>query len=470
MKMNKAAIVHTKEQNKIIQHVANNFGILLIEAGPGTGKTSTAIEIIKEIKPELCLYTAFNKAIVEDSRAKMEPYGVQCKTFHALAYQYVKPLKPISELTYLCITEDLTYPDKNRIISVINSFFVSASSDMYEFMDNEFEEQEHTLRDLSIHYINEMINGNLAPSFGFLLKFFHLMLLDKDTNISFDMVILDEINDVTGVALEIFKLLKAPRKIGLGETNQAIYGFMNLVNGFEVLSDAPRLPLTKSFRCSAKIASQIQDFMRAYLDEGYVFTGTDETVGNGKTLYCTRTNSQAIVHIAEQITYGKGFTLLRKPAEIFACPLAIITAGAGKEVYDRKYKFLENEYRNFKKAGTKYKNYMAYIKENVEDKEIESALNLLHYLRTKSINIFDVYKKAKEQKPCPKTTIATVFTAKGLEFEHVYIGEDLNSAVLAVTTGDEVPEEEYLTEIRCYFVAASRAQKTLNGATMLAPQ
>lgn len=460
-------VVRTKEQKRIIDHVANNFGILLIEAGPGTGKTSTSIEIIKTIKPEMCLYTAFNKAIVEDSKTKMEQYGVQCKTFHALAYQYVKPLKPISELTYLCITEDLTYPDKNKVITAINAFFVSASSDMYEFMDTAFKDDEHALKELSVRYINEMINGNLAPSFGFLLKFFHLMLLNKGTNISFDMVILDEINDVTGVALEIFKLLKAPRKIGLGETNQAIYGFMNLVNGFEILSDAPRLPLTKSFRCSTKIASQIQNFMRAYLNEEYVFTGTDETVGNGKTLYCTRTNSQAIVHIAEQQSYGKGFTLLRKPSEIFACPLAIITAGAGKEVYDRKYKFLENEYRNFKKTGTKYKNYMSYIKESVEDKEIESAINLLHYLRTKNINIFDVYKRAKEQKPDPKTTIATVFTAKGLEFEHVHISDDLNSAVVAVTTADGVPEHEYLTEIRCYFVAVSRAQKTLKNASML---
>lgn len=457
----------TREQQNIISHVQNNYGIVMVEAGAGCAKTSTAIEVIKTLKPEKCLYTAFNKAIVEDSRKKMEPYGVESKTFHALAYQYVQPKKSINDITYTCISEPIGYAEKSKVITAINDFYVSASSDMYSYMDEQFETDKE-LRDLAIKYINAMIVGDINPSFGFLLKFFHLMLVEGTVNVSYDLVILDEINDVTGVALEIFKLITAPRKIGLGESSQAIYGFLKLVNGFEVLKNETKLPLTKSFRCSTEIARKIQDFMHSYVSIDFKFTGTDETEGNGKTLYCTRTNSAAIRYISDMQKLGKGYTLLRKPAEIFACPLAVMSASSGKEVYDRKYKFLETEYKNFKNSGKKYKNFTAYLSENVEDNEIESAIKLLASLRSQNINLFSVFKKAKEDKPCPMTTISTVFTAKGLEFETVHISDDLNNAVTSVLEcQEEITEQEYLTEMRCYYVAVSRAQKTLVGASLL---
>lgn len=458
--------VPTKEQANIIDHVKNNYGILMIEAGAGCSKTSTSIRIIEELKPEKCLYTAFNKAIVEDSRAKMEPLGVECKTFHALAYQFIKPRRNINEMTYTCITEDISYGEKYRVISAINSFYVSDSSDMYDYLDKEFED-DVDLKNIAVKYINAMIEGDIDPSFGFLLKFFHLMLLEGTVNVAYDLIILDEINDVTGVALEIFKLIKAPRKIGLGETDQAIYGFLNLVNGFEVLKNEPKLPLTKSFRCSSDIARKIQNFMRAYVNMDFTFVGTDETKGNGKTLYCTRTNSSAIRYIADMQRLGKGYTLLRKPSEIFACPLALTSASSGKPVYDRRYKFLEKEYTKYKKSN--YKTFTAYLAENVDDKEIESAIRLLATLRSQNINIFTVYKKCKEDKPCPKTTIATVFTAKGLEFETVYIADDLNKSVMSALEDEEMTDLERITELRCYYVATSRAQKNLIGADIFKP-
>jgi hypothetical protein len=74
------------------------------------------------------------------------------------------------------------------------------------------------------------------------------MLVEGTAKCDYDLVILDEINDTTAVALEIFRLIPAAKKIGLGETNQAIYQFLNLVNGFEEMADEPVLYLTHSWR------------------------------------------------------------------------------------------------------------------------------------------------------------------------------------------------------------------------------
>jgi hypothetical protein len=57
---------------------------LVIEAGAGTGKTSTLVHIAKANPEKRMQYVAFNSAIVRESKAKM-PENVSCNTMHSLA-------------------------------------------------------------------------------------------------------------------------------------------------------------------------------------------------------------------------------------------------------------------------------------------------------------------------------------------------------------------------------------------------
>jgi hypothetical protein len=60
---------------------------LAIEAGAGTGKTSTLIAIAKSTSKR-GQYIAFNRAIVEDAKTKM-PENVSARTAHSLAFAAV---------------------------------------------------------------------------------------------------------------------------------------------------------------------------------------------------------------------------------------------------------------------------------------------------------------------------------------------------------------------------------------------
>ena len=470
-------IKYTPEQADILDWFAEpqeiipeyNGAVLLVEAGAGSGKSFMSYQVVKQENPETCLYTAFNKAIVEEGKARFKGTNVSCRTFHSLAYHYVKPRNKIQELTYADIKEKISYSDKAEILKAINMFFVSASTDMYEYFEEFFKEnpKQETLAELSSKYVEKMIEEKISPSFNFLLKYFHLMLVNKEITVNYDIVILDEINDTTSVALEIFKLIKAPKKLGLGETHQAIYDFLNLVNGFEVLDKADTLKLTQSFRCSALIAKNIQRFMKAEVNKDFKFVGTEEPIKNGLSLYCTLTNSKIIQHIADRLTERKGFNLLRNISEIFAYPLAIVSAGRGKKVYQKKYKFLEEEYENYCETKKAKVSFLQHLLEHVDDPETKSAVNLLMTLQRRSINIFDIYNDAKTAEVDATYTIATVFTAKGLEYETVHIADDLNNRIDMIRNNGGIITREDLVAYRCYYVAASRAGTNLHNAIAL---
>jgi hypothetical protein len=460
---------YTPEQHEVLDWASENDGILLVHAGAGTGKSFMSREVVELLNPGTCLYTAFNKAIVQEGVKRFKGFNVECKTLHALAWRYVRPKREISDISYSCITERIPYKAKKRVINAINEFYVSASADMYEYMEEEFsDKQEKNLLELAIKYIEKMIDGEISPTFNFMLKYFHLCLVEGTVDCSYDLVILDEINDTTAVSLEIFKLINAPKKIGLGETNQAIYDFLNLVDGFELLEgQADVLPLTQSFRCSTRIAKNIQTLMRRDVNEKFTFVGTDEPVMNGLTLYCTRTNAEIIREISECLASNKGFTLLRNISEIFAYPLAIVSAGSGKQVYQKQYKFLEDEYREWQVTRSKGDGWYSHLVTNVDDQETKSAIKLLNRLRNSNENIFELYKKAKTVYKDPKYTIATVFTSKGLEFEEVYIADDLNYTISKIIENGGIVSHDDLVAYRCYYVAASRCGKHLHNAKHL---
>ncbi len=458
----------TPEQGDILDCVPDLEGIVLVSAGAGTGKSFMAEQITRLLEPKRGLYTAFNKAIVTEGIDRFRGTNMECKTLHALAYKYVKPGK-IDDLTYTCITENVTYQRKAAIIKSIDMFFVSKSVDMYEFLEEYFKDEKGAkqLVELSVKYIDKMINKELSPTFNFLLKYFHLMLVEGTVDCSYDLVILDEINDTTAVSLEIFKLIKAPKKLGLGETNQAIYQFLNLVDGFEELEGVPVMPLTQSFRCSELIASRIEKFMVSEANSDFQFIGTDNPVMNGKSLYCTMTNALIINDICDRLSSGKGFKLLRKPADIFACPLALMAVNGGKEPFQKKYKFLMDEYRYYQEQPADSGSFFQYLLEHVDDNEIQNAVKLLMSFKKRGINLFEIYKRTKAARVDESYTIATVFTSKGLEYETVTIADDLNTKIQLIRDQGGIQSDEDLVAYRCYYVACSRAGKNLNNAIRL---
>ncbi|MCK5538541.1 MAG: hypothetical protein KAI79_17075, partial [Bacteroidales bacterium] len=280
-------------------------------------------------------------------------------------------------------------------------------------------------------------------------------------------VILDECQDTVAVSLEIFKLLKADTKIGLGDRYQAIYDFMKLVSAFKLLTEATVFSLTKSFRCSTLIAERVDLYGKRELSEDFTFKGTTTPEEDGKTAYITATNASIIKRIKLLHEEDKGYVLTKNLKDIFACPLALATASSGKPVMHRQYKFLDREYKNY--TMSKYKSFFKYLKKEVYDEEVHGAIELLTQLKQQNINIFTVLKDAKNAKRDSNLLVATYFSAKGLGFETVHIEKDLNYAMDKALKAkqDETMTESHFTTLKGYYVACTRARVHLHNATHL---
>ena len=458
----------TEEQRNVSKNVAKGEGITLVAAKAGTGKSFMARRLVKELRPKKVLYTAFNRAIVLEA-AELFPAMVECKTLHALAKRYTGYYGEIEPLNYKNMPKELSYRAKYEVKEGLEAFYISSSSDMWEFFEEHFDHDNgEKYSKQAVGLIEKMLAKEMPWSFGFMLKYFHLLLVENPSICQYDMVILDECQDTTSVALEIFKLIDAPRKVGLGDPYQAIYAFLNLVDGFEELKGVDVLPLTHSFRCSKEIASSIEKFMQRDLCEDFDFVGTDNIVDNGLELYCALTNAEIIKELAHRIESKKPFRLLRKPVDIFACSLAVLSASGGKKVYQNQYKFLEDVYEDWcTSRKTKNRSFFKYLMEELHDPEIHSAVSLLTTLRHDGYNLFDIYKSVKNIKQTGDYTISTVYTSKGLEFSKVTLSDEFDKAITKIRKRGGVLTKEDKTMYKCYYVACSRSIKTLVNAKML---
>lgn len=469
----------TKEQQAIVDTVCSNDSdsrIIAVNAVAGSGKTSTADAVIRAYNPSNGFYTAFNRAIVQDSEKRFGKM-LQCKTIHALAYKYCKPKKSIEDLNYLTIKEPISYEDKALVIETIDDFFRSASTDLEEYAKHKTDNEN--LQNLILEYADRMLRGDINPTFNFLLKNLHLQLLDRETEIDFDLLILDECQDTTAVALEIFKLINAKKKLILGDRFQNIYSFMNTVNAFEELDDLRLLRLTKSFRCNPTIATTVEEYGRQYLEEEFSYVGNEEIPDKNDSLaFITRTNSALIERMDLLMDTGHSFKLTRKPEEIFALPMALLTASAGKSVINKKFKFLEKEFKQYQDMSDSFTSFFDYLQIAVNDEAVNMACKVLSKFKDKKINLFDLYNKVKAMKPDPRIILTTSHAFKGLEADSVVIEEDLNRCVNKVIERlhmlkEDLPFGESIFELKkyldkndkedlnTYYVALSRARNKI---------
>jgi superfamily I DNA/RNA helicase len=286
------------------------------------------------------------------------------------------------------------------------------------------------------------------------------MLAQNLIEVKYDLSMADETQDMSKIALDIFKLIKADRKVICGDRFQDIYSeFMGTVNAFTELDDIVIYPLTQSFRCSVDISKKIDRFGKYYFSSNFIFNGTDKPKEYKTKGYMTLTNAQIIYRINELHKKGIRYSLTRRLKDIFACPLALITAASGKRVYSHKYKFLEDEYKRCKAWSNM--SFYAWLGKEVKDEEVKSAIALLNKLKANEVNIFDILEDAKKSKKDPNVLVATAYSAKGLTFNSVYIEDDLNDKINKIMkrNGPHTDEEDTLMKVA--YVAATRGEHEL---------
>jgi F-box protein 18 (helicase) len=465
--------MYTDEQQHIIDTIAADLPegvdsqLYKTSAVAGSGKTHTLIGIANAVQIKRGLYIAFNKSVADEASMKF-PSNIECKTIHGLAYKHVikGSGQKIEELNIDSITTKHRPVAKRKIIRAINDFFNSSELSL-SFIDELIEPK---LASVAKAIITKMVDKEMPATFGFIMKYFYLQLHSGAIEVSYDMVMLDEAGDLSEVTLEIFKLLKSPRKVLVGDPHQNIYAFMNTVNGFEKLKDEGiSLTLSQSFRVDEKIAEGIEKFCQKYMSPNMVFKGVhidDRTVKS--KVYLARTNAALISRMIELHEHKIKYSTLRDAKDIFALPLALISVKSGREVYRSEFKYLERDYAAFNADQALRQHYdhkfHRYLRDiHGDDVNLVSALRLLETHNYKTI--FDTFNMAKNQ---PKTTqavtLATAHTSKGGTYDSVYIENDLNTTIQKIINEGGPQSEEDLIELNLYYVACSRCRVELLNA------
>ena len=479
----------TKEQQVVVDTATSLYKMdtdetLLVAACAGAGKTHTLIELAKAVAPKHAMYLAYNKAIQLEAESKFKGTPVVCKTMHALAYGHTvrKYGLNLQKFTYRDVDEDIPYKDKMRVVSILDSFLLSGSTEIDEFLVAK--DVVPTTAHRVLKYYAKMMHGEVGGGHTFYLKLYHILLENKTIQPpKLDLLMVDELGDITALTVEIFRLIKARLKVGVGDAGQNIYGFNSTINGFKVLeAESTTLRLTQSFRVASNIAEDIQAFCTATFDPDMIFTGRKMTGKEKDTSHCyiARNNSGMLEKMFTLVASNVPFNLTRNPVDIFGLILALATLKPGGTIFDAQYKWLgavANKHEKLVSNGQTKTKLLQYIaQEYSHDISIKSALSVIMKHGTPAL--FDLFNTAKKYKADSKTyytTLTTAHSSKGLEFTSVTILEDLNNAARnAVNTikyldpVDNVLDINKLNEeLRLYYVACSRSMLHLHNADVL---
>lgn len=263
----------TDEQIHILD-LAKTGRSLTVKAFAGTGKTSTLVEIAKNLSGE-GLYLAYNKAIQVDASAKF-PAHVTCKTAHALAYGslYKHIHGRVQNLDPLLFMQQVKVDAQGRYQAIEMAYLAIKMLRLFCYsnhdipgthflkhpdfaMVGEGEQDRHRL----LLYIAELANrywdlanannARLPIEHDFYLKRYQLS--QPDLSARFKFILFDEGQDANPVLLSLLNAQPC-QIIYVGDEHQQIYGWRGAINALDKVKTEEAF-LTQSFRFGPPFAA-----------------------------------------------------------------------------------------------------------------------------------------------------------------------------------------------------------------------
>ena len=489
----------TKEQEEIINTKELSFKI---NAVAGSGKTTTLLEYAKKNSHLKILYLAYNKSLQTSLQEKLKDYKLpylQISTIHSLAYnkieaynyaltadlknhviekiittyelrEHQKAYYPIAE--YIALIKDLVNFYCNSSLIALDSKLLESykkQSDLgakvLELLNkNEKRAIEHLKTILS-----NMKNKQIEATHDFYLKMFYLNKKISN-NLNYYLVLVDEAQDISDVMIGIIENLNC-RRIYVGDSFQQIYTFRFATNALNKI-DLPSFDLTKSFRFGDNYAKTLES--------------------NLNSLYeITKTRLLKISGVETNTKIGREFINFSKPF----CVIARSTFGLIQQlvyfIHDKKKIYFEGGYnsysfmnqtvysifylkqkKNDKITIDEIKDFetIAELEQFAKDTKNQDYLNIIKFINTYGDNIFEINKKIKEYLVNDKKDADIIFTtthkSKGLEYEQVIMADDFISKKELVNTKNKLSFQRANEELNIYYVAATRAKKTIQMADL----
>jgi UvrD-like helicase C-terminal domain/AAA domain len=460
---------------------------LAIEAGAGTGKSSTLRLLAEDAQTEgrTGIYLAFNKALVVDA-SKTFPGNVTCSTAHSLAYRahgfrfkarlnsgrmksmdiarllgldgftirYGTQTKPMSAgylaglvmrtIANFCQTAD-TEPSASHVpyIDGIDVPTEGPNGIRRGYANN------NEVRSYVMPYVRKawadmcQVKGQLPYGHHCYLKAYEL----SHPHISTDFILFDEAQDVSLVLLSIVSRQTHAQIVWVGDSAQAIFEFTGAVDALARIkeSGAQTSMLSQSFRFGHAVA-EVANGILGRLDSTLILSGfgnISSVVGPvaEPTAILTRTNAESIKQMLTTLKAGRKPHLVGGGSEV-----AAFCRGA-KDLMDRGWTS-HPELACFQTWGE----VQDYVISDEQGGELKLMVDLIDSFGVDVI--LDALNRATSETQAD-LVISTAHKAKGREWDSVQLAGDFFKPK---NEGDDLPP----AELRLLYVAVTRAKRELD--------
>jgi hypothetical protein len=274
----------TAEQQAIIDAYRAGQN-LVIEAGAGTGKTTT-LKMLGAAAPNRSgLYIAYNKAIAADA-GRSFPRHVECRTAHSLAFRAVGkdykrrldgPRQPARVVAQLLRVDPLRVDASlmlgpMQVARVVNdtvaSFCRSADAEIgrqhVPFIEGiTGPEAKARLREAVVPLARKAWADLARPDGRLKFQHDHYLKIWQLTGpkLEVDVVMLDEAQDANPLIADIVERQEHAQRVMVGDASQAIYAWNGAVDALSKFKADARLQLSESFRFGPPIAAEANKWL-----------------------------------------------------------------------------------------------------------------------------------------------------------------------------------------------------------------
>jgi superfamily I DNA/RNA helicase len=279
----------SSEQTAIFDWFETGDGNLIVVARAGTGKTSTIIRALNYAPEARILVCAFNKRIADELVSKITDPRAEAKTFHSIGYAAVRRNWNVKMAQGFERALDLAekvcggrVPDP--IISLVAKLhtkgrelapYTKTGDELADIaIQFECEPDESWWND---GYTPEYVCDRAAEAMDLAARVkpvvtgidfadqIFLPLRNNWLRPNWDLVIVDEAQDMNFSQLEIGKRIARKRIVVVGDDRQAIYAFRGAdsdsLNRLKVELNAKELGLKTTYRCGHAIVAKAQELV-----------------------------------------------------------------------------------------------------------------------------------------------------------------------------------------------------------------
>ena len=324
--------LQTVEQKAILETINDEGNNLryIVEAGPGTGKTTIILALIESLREQGLISSAnkftilvYNTELKNETNKKLEDDGLNdvavCRTLHSFAYagickHYNLPtLKvPENKNESAAITNIITYVWKSefpyvkyistyRVAQLIKQFWKSDYATIEEFAYNILTDEKQLklnhitanaelMMQLTVASIKEMERINFWTHARYLREYSVVL---KDTPYC-EYCAVDEAQDINKLTAMFLRRIRYKKLYLVGDKNQRIYQFLETVDMMSELESTSKvLPLTVSFRLNPYTCT-ICNRLLGLKDRKYI-DGCEQSIKPGHSITTFPENKTTVV-------------------------------------------------------------------------------------------------------------------------------------------------------------------------------